>query len=147
MNTLYTVGFTKKRAETFFKLLKENHIHSVVDIRLNSTSQLSAYAKYPDIEFFLKEICNIQYLHDKQFCPEESTLNNYKKKNINWIQYEEEFSLTMFKRNVDKHIRDQYSHMDNICLLCSEPTAHQCHRRLVADLFKEQFHNLEIIHL
>ena len=33
MITLYTIGFTKKSAEQFFELLKNNHISKLVDIR------------------------------------------------------------------------------------------------------------------
>lgn len=144
---LYTIGFTKKKAETFFNLLKKNNVKTILDIRLNNTSQLAAFTKYPDIEFFLKEICGINYIHDKGLAPEESTLTRYKKNIINWEQYEMEFYNTMNNRQIGKHIRDNYSNMDSICLLCSEADARQCHRSLVANIFKEEFKDLEIINL
>ena len=147
MTKMFTIGFTKKKAADFFSLLIENDVKLVVDIRLNNTSQLAAFAKFPDIEYFLYKICNIDYIHDKSFSPEESTLSKYKKKLISWEQYEDEFNSTMLNRSIESYIRDNYSKYDNLCLLCSEAEADQCHRRLLANIFKEQFNDIEIIHL
>lgn len=41
MITLYTIGFTKKSAEQFFELLKNNHISKLVDIRINNAEGVS----------------------------------------------------------------------------------------------------------
>lgn len=147
MEKVSTIGFTKKNAQDFFKILKDNGIDMVLDIRLNNTSQLAAFAKYPDIEFFLKEICDIDYVHDTTFSPTELTLKRFKNKEIDWSQYVEEFSTTMRQRNIEDLIRKKYIVNKNICLLCSEPTAEKCHRGLVAELFKREMNNLEIIHL
>lgn len=55
MAKLYTIGFTKKSAQKFFELLEMNNVNTIIDIRLNNTSQLSGFAKYPDIKFFWSE--------------------------------------------------------------------------------------------
>ena len=144
---IYTIGFTQKTAQNFFELLKNNNIEVVLDIRLNNTSQLAGFAKYPDIKYFLHEICNIDYVHDTEFSPTETTLKKYKKKEIKWEQYVEEFNQTMAKRNIHEYIQSNYATDKRICLLCSESTADQCHRRLVGNEFKEVFNDLEIVHL
>ena len=105
MNKVFTIGFTQKNAETFFTLIKGNNIPLLVDVRLNNTSQLAAFSKYPDIVFFLKELCGCDYKHEVLFAPEESTLNRYKKKEINWDKYVEEFSATMKDRNIKELLR------------------------------------------
>lgn len=147
MPKMFTIGFTQKKAADFFGLLIKNEVKVVLDIRLNNTSQLAGFAKFPDIEYFLNRICKIKYIHDTFFSPEESTLNSYKKKQISWEQYVDEFNSTMSERKIVNYIREKYSNPDRFCLLCSEPTADKCHRRLVANKFKEQFKDLEIIHL
>jgi uncharacterized protein (DUF488 family) len=144
---IYTIGFTQKTAQGFFELLKDNNVEVVLDIRLNNTSQLAAFAKYPDIKYFLQEICKIAYIHDTKFSPTESELKKYKKKETNWNQYVDEFSQTMNERNINEYIQLNYSIDKKICLLCSESTADQCHRKLVGNKFKEVFSELEIIHL
>ena len=117
-----TIGFTKKTAKQFFSILTKNNIDTVVDIRLNNSSQLAGFSKYPDIEFFLEKICNIGYKHDLHFAPKDSTLTKYKKKQISWDEYEIEFAQTMLERKITEYIKANYSSEGSICLLCSEPT-------------------------
>lgn len=147
MDKIYTIGFTKKKAEDFFTLLNKNNITMIIDVRLNNTSQLAGFSKYPDIQFFLKNICNIKYKHDVLFSPSENTLSRYKKKIITWETYIEEFSETMSSRNIFNYIKKNYDISETICLLCSESTAEHCHRRLIAEKFKEVFNDLNIINL
>ena len=147
MNKLYTIGFTQKSAKKFFELLKNNGVQTIIDIRLNNTSQLAGFAKFPDVEFFLEELCTINYIHDIKFAPEEKTLKNYKNKTINWEQYVAEFNNTMKNRHIEEYIQKNYKNYDNICLLCSEPTAEKCHRRLIAEIFQSQYANLQVKHL
>ena len=142
-----TIGFTKKTAKQFFSILTKNNIDAVVDIRLNNSSQLAGFSKYPDIEFFLEKICNTGYKHDLHFAPKDSTLTKYKKKQISWDEYEKEFAQTMLERKIIEYIKANYSSEGSICLLCSEPTPENCHRRLVAKYFKEIFHEVQILHL
>lgn len=145
---IYTIGFTKKSAEQFFCLLKKNNIKFFLDIRLNNSSQLSGFAKGSDLKFFLKNLLKIEYRHDIRFAPTKEILDGYKKKNITWNQYETEFLELMNSRNFKKIIADEYSdQLDGVCLLCSEPTAEKCHRRLVAEKIQSHFPNIEIIHL
>jgi uncharacterized protein (DUF488 family) len=144
---IYTIGFTQKTAQNFFELLKNNNIEVILDIRLNNTSQLAGFAKYPDIKYFLHKICDINYIHDTKFSPTEATLKRYKKREIEWSQYVEEFNQTMAIRNIHSHIQSGYMTNKKICLLCSESAADQCHRRLVANEFKEVINDLKIIHL
>lgn len=147
MNKVCTIGFTKKTAKQFFSILTKNNIDTVVDIRLNNSSQLAGFSKYPDIEFFLEKICNTGYKHDLHFAPKDSTLTKYKKKQISWDEYEKEFAQTMMERKITEYIKANYSSEGSICLLCSEPTPENCHRRLVANYFKEIFHEVQILHL
>lgn len=148
MECIYTIGFTKKSAKKFFGLLKENQIELLLDVRLNNTSQLAGFSKYPDIEFFLNEICQISYISDTHFAPEEWLLKEYKSKKIDWNQYVKFFDKIMDERDITNYIKHNYTaYQDNrICLLCSEEKAENCHRYLVAQKFVEVF-NCKIINL
>lgn len=149
IKNIYTIGFTKKDAKTFFEMLKGNNVTLVVDVRLNNTSQLAGFSKYPDIKYFLAKCIRSHYISDKHFSPEESTLKKYKSNNITWDEYVLEFNSTMQKRNIEKYIKEKYSNIvekENICFLCSEEKPTNCHRRLVAELFAEVF-DLNVIHL
>ena len=48
-----TIGFTKKNADQFFGLLREENVKTLIDVRLNNVSQLAGFAKRDDLKFFL----------------------------------------------------------------------------------------------
>lgn len=148
MQDIFTIGFTKKSAKYFFEILKEKQIALMLDVRLNNTSQLSGFSKYPDIEYFLNSICNIQYINDVNFSPEEWVLKDYKSKKLTWNEYVDYFDTAMKERQILEYIKVNYSSFDekNICLLCSEDKPDKCHRLLVAQRFKQVF-GCNIIHL
>lgn len=147
---LYTIGFTKKSAKQFFELLKNNDIQKLLDIRLNNASQLAGFTKSADLKYFLKELCNIQYAHNVGLAPTKDILDDYKKKKITWKEYEERFNSLLDRRNINGSLtKDFVNDSETICLLCSESTPENCHRRLVAEYIKRQLpdSNIEIIHL
>ena len=149
MTNIYTIGFTKKDAKTFFNLIRDNGITLVVDVRLNNTSQLAGFSKYPDIKYFLAKCSKCYYKSDKNFSPSETTLNDYKKKVIDWNEYVKQFNETMDRRKIKDYIKEKYTDIlgkETICFLCSEETPEYCHRRLIAEIFAEIF-DLNIIHL
>lgn len=147
MNKLFTIGFTKKTAEEFFNYLKDSGVCTVIDIRLNNTSQLAGFSKYPDIEFFLHSICGIDYIHEPMFSPSEKTLKKYKKKEIDWDIYKKEFNQTMNERNINTLIKEKYLNLDNVCLLCSEPIPDNCHRSIIAEDFLNADNKIIVTHL
>ncbi|NLW48804.1 MAG: DUF488 domain-containing protein [Firmicutes bacterium] len=147
---LFTIGFTKKSAKEFFGLLKSNSIKKIIDIRLNNSSQLAGFTKGNDLKYFLEVICNIDYEHDMSLAPTQEILDGYKKKIINWDQYEQLFKNLLFTRNsIDTINFKTKRDYDYLCLLCSELSPKNCHRRLVAEYIKENNPSLsiEIIHL
>ena len=145
---IFTIGFTQKTAEKFFNLLTENKIDLLIDIRLNNTSQLAGFAKFPDIQFLLKKIGEINYIHDTLLAPTDELLKNYKNKKVSWGEYEIVFEKIMSERNIFHYIQEQYAEYSdlNICLLCSEASEKQCHRRLVAEYFQNAF-KAKVTHL
>lgn len=132
---VYTIGFTKKNAETFFKFMRSSEIKTLIDVRLNNVSQLAGFAKKDDLKFFLREICSAEYLHIPDFTPTKEILDPYKKGEMTWASYEEKFLSLMAKRNVERSIKPEL--LDHGCLLCSEHEPHLCHRRLVVEYLNE----------
>ncbi len=67
-----------------------------------------------------------------------------------WPAYEAAFLELMRQREIST--RCEPSRFEGtVALLCSEPTAEKCHRRLLAELFAEKFnregHSVKILHL
>ena len=144
---VYTIGFTQKSAKDFFELIKQNEIELLIDIRLNNVSQLAGFAKGKDLEYFLKEICGCKYVHDDLFAPTKELLDDYRAKKTSWAKYEEIFAKIINVRNLADRFKKLYSNSEKVCLLCTEPTAEQCHRRLVAEYLQENIKDIEIIHI
>lgn len=146
---IYTIGFTKKNAESFFSLLSKNNITTLVDVRLNNVSQLAGYTKKDDLKFFLKIISNIKYIHSVQLAPTKQILDDYKQKKISWDTYESKYIKLLNERKIAdlfKNLVDLKE--ENVCLLCSEPEATFCHRRLLAEYLKNNSSDkIQIIHL
>ncbi len=147
MKTLFTIGFTKKTAEEFFTLLQYNQVRRVIDVRLFNRTQLSGFSKFPDIRYFLKTIADIEYIHDMELAPSPELLRDYKAHQVNWEQYVNIFNDLMIERRTAEHLKLHYANFDRCCLLCTEPSAEFCHRRLVAELIKDTFEYGEIVHL
>lgn len=142
---IYTIGFTQKGAKDFFGMIKQKNIHQLIDVRLNNTSQLSAFAKRDDLKFFLKELCNCEYKHIPDLAPTKEILKPYQKKEIDWDSYEDKFMNLMHKRNIEKYLKSEDFH--HSCLLCSEHLPHYCHRRLVVEYLKQFNSDIQSNHL
>lgn len=145
---IFTIGFTKKDAKTFFELLQKNKIDLLLDIRINNVSQLAGFAKGNDLGYFINEILNAKYIHDTRFAPTKELLDSYRDKNINWLEYEKEFNKIIEDRRIVDIFQDNYfKNYERVCLLCSESEADKCHRRLIAEYLKENLSDIEIIHI
>ena len=143
---VFTIGFTKKNAETFFNFLKEYEVKTLIDERLNNISQLSGFAKRDDLKFFLNELCGAEYVHSPELAPNKELLNAYKKGSMTWEKYEDKFLNLMAQRHIEKTIKPEL--LNQGCLLCSEHEPHMCHRRLVVQYLNENSNlDLKVKHL
>jgi uncharacterized protein (DUF488 family) len=146
---LFTIGFTGKTAEEFFALLRGAGVQSVIDVRQNRTGQLSAFAKHPDLEYFLQQIGDIGYRHEPLLAPTPELRKSYQE-DKDWAAYEESFLKLLKQRGVPKSL-DVSDWPANVALLCTEPGPEKCHRRLVADVLAKYWRaasgDVEVRHL
>jgi uncharacterized protein (DUF488 family) len=142
---LFTIGFTKKSAETFFERLKASGAQRLVDVRLNNVSQLAGFTKKDDLRYFTSAICKIEYTHLPALAPTKDILDAYKKQKGDWDLYERQFLELMHERRIEERIPREV--LDGSCLLCSEEKPHHCHRRLVAEYLKDKWGDVEIEHI
>lgn len=143
--TIFTIGFAKKSAREFFTTLKEAAVSTVIDIRLNNVSQLAGFTKKEDLRYFLEEIARVAYVHKPELAPTKEILDAYKKKLIDWTDYQRQFCQLLIERRAENLLTPQL--VDNACLLCSEPKPDKCHRKLVAEYLREHWGNIQITHL
>lgn len=135
---VYSIGFTQKTAEQFFSLLKQAGIRRLIDVRLNNSSQLAAFAKREDLSYFLRVICGADYVHLPLLAPTQEMLDAFKKNKGSWSDYERGFLQLLAERKIEEKV-DRSLFSVPAVLLCSEPTAEHCHRRLVLEYLKDKW--------
>jgi uncharacterized protein (DUF488 family) len=143
---ILTIGFTKKTAAQFFGILKRAGVRRLIDVRLNNVSQLAGFTKRDDLAFFLREICEAEYVHEPLLAPTQEMLDRYKKHGGDWDAYAIEFNGLIAERRIEAAI-DPRLFDEPAVLLCSEPTAECCHRRLVAEYLQSKWDGVTVRHL
>jgi uncharacterized protein (DUF488 family) len=145
---LYTIGFTQKSAERFFELLRDHGIQKLVDIRVNPHGQLSGFAKQEDLAYFLRVLAGgCRYEHRPELAPTKDLLKDYRSGDGDWARYTVRFEQLMDERGIPHTLARADFEDGPCCLLCSEATPEQCHRRLVAERLAAAWPGVEIVHL
>jgi uncharacterized protein (DUF488 family) len=143
---IFTIGFTKKSAAQFFGLLQQHGIRRLIDVRLNNVSQLAGFSKRDDLQYFLQTICQAEYVHEPLLAPTQDLLDALKKHHGTWAAYEQQFLALLATRQIEQHLKPALFTGPAV-LLCSEPTAAECHRRLVVEYLQKRWPNVTARHL
>jgi uncharacterized protein (DUF488 family) len=143
---IFSIGFTQKSAREFFGALKAHGIERLLDVRLNNTSQLAAFAKQADLAYFVDEICGAVYEHEPLLAPTQEILDAYKKSKTGWEAYTKAYLALIRSRKVESALSKD-SFKKKTVLLCSEPTAEHCHRRLALEYLQKEWGCVKLIHL
>lgn len=143
---VYTIGFTKRSAADFFESLRRAGVRRLLDVRLNNSSQLAGFTKRDDLAFFLKEICGAEYRHEPLLTPSPELLNAYRKAKGSWAAYERGYLDLIAERRIERRLDPTLFETPTV-LLCSEPKADHCHRRVVLDYLQTKWGKIEPIHL
>jgi uncharacterized protein (DUF488 family) len=142
---IFTMGFTRKTAREFFGKLRRPGLLRLVDVRLNNVSQLAGFSKRDDLAFFCESILSIEYRHLPELAPTQEMLDKFKKNHGDWIDYQQKFLALMAERKIEERL--DRAMIDGSCLLCSEATPENCHRRLVVEYLAEKWADVEIEHI
>lgn len=146
MPTLYTIGWTRKPLKTFVTQLREAHVDAVIDVRLRNTSHLASFTKRDDLDFMLGDWLRIAYEHRPDLAPTAEIFDAYRD-DRDWTAFESRFLSLLMERAAQEMGREILARHRAPCLLCAEPTADRCHRRLVAETWAKHLPGLRIEHL
>ena len=173
---VFTIGYSRKTAKQFFTLLQQPGLVRLVDVRLSNNNAMAGFTRKNNFPFFLKEICNIEYVHRLDLAPDRNMMDPLRSnplamqqlffnllaegqidttfprrpnremfKEMFKEQYKEQFFKLLAQRKVETTVPREV--IDGGCLLCSEPSANDCHRKMVTDYLQEKWGDLEVIHL
>jgi len=143
---LHTIGYQRKPLATFIGQLRDAGVDAVIDVRLRNTSHLAGYTKRDDLAFLLREGFGIAYEHHPELAPTPEILDAYRADG-DWTAYVAGFVPLLEERAAEDVGRAILARYRAPCLLCSEPTAEHCHRRLVAEYWATHLSELTVIHL
>ena len=121
-------------------------IKRLLDVRLNNSSRLAAFARRADLPFFLMELCGTEYLHEPRLAPTRDILDAYRKGSVDWPGYTERFLELMRERRVEEAL-DRSLFGAPTVLLCSEAGPEFCHRRLVLEYLDRAWGGIRAVHL
>lgn len=141
MPKIFTIGFSGKSPDAFMDVLNAVRVRAVWDIRLWRTSTYVPFYSGDSLAAALGP----QYEYHPEFAPTAEILAGYKDGHITWPDYERMYRELLATRQPTAGL--VASDLDRICLLCTEKSAAQCHRRLAAEYIAEQFSDVEIVHL
>ncbi len=141
MSKIFTIGFSGKKPDVFMEILNAVLVRAVWDIRLWRTS---SYVPFYSGEN-LATVLGPRYEHHPEFAPTAEILTGYKDGRITWHDYEHMYRELLTARRPTAGLEPVA--LDRICLLCTEKSALQCHRRLTAEYIAKQFPDIDIVHL
>ena len=146
VTTVYTIGYQRKPLATFIGQLREVGVDALIDVRLRNTSHLAGYTKRDDLAFLLREGFGIAYEHHPELAPTAEILDAHHADG-DWRAYENRFAPLLVDRAVEKTGREILNRFQAPCLMCSESTPEQCHRRLIVEYWAVHLPELTITHL
>ncbi|NML34414.1 DUF488 domain-containing protein [Paraburkholderia antibiotica] len=141
-----SIGFTGKTAQKFFDSIKDAGVRTVLDIRLNNTSQLAGFAKKQDLPYFLEHLCGATYVEMPELAPEPDLFKRYQSKELSWENFRTEYFELIARRRVESNL--DIALFESGCLLCSEHLPHHCHRMFALEYLNQHWNKrLSITHL
>ncbi len=141
MLKIFTIGFSGKSPNAFMDVLRAVHVRAVWDVRLWRTSTHVPFYNGDNLSATLGAF----YQYHPEFAPTAKILAGYKNGRITWADYEQMYRELLVTRRPTDGINPDT--LNRICLLCTEKSVLQCHRRLAAEYIAAQFQDIEIIHL
>jgi uncharacterized protein (DUF488 family) len=148
---LYTIGFAGKTETEFYQILRMAGVKCIWDIRLwrDSAPEYFAWARGSA----LAARCKHNYKWVLELAPTEELLSRVKGRDKK-TKSEKDSALSVALGAMPELLRARCvenlwtaDELDKVCLMCSEKSVDNCHRKIVAEYLAAHFPDTEIIHL
>ncbi len=141
MPKIYTIGFSGKKPDDLTSVLDAVGVRTLIDVRHWRVSKWVPWASGENLE----KLLGARYKYMPELTPRPEMLLEFKAGHVDWALAEQKFTDLMTSRHVEKLFTPET--LDRICFMCTERTAHMCHRRLVAEYLGRHFPGTTITHL
>jgi len=144
VNTIHTIGHSIYEVDDFIKLLQNNNINTIVDVRSTPYSKFASQYNKDSIKQYLKEkkICYI-FMGDLLGARYEDKNLLFDNGKVDFKKVQEIKSFQDGITRLEKGIIKGY----NISLMCSEKEAFDCHRfGLISEFLSKKDINIQHIY-
>lgn len=138
MRRIFTIGHSNHQWDEFTRILKDNHVVMIVDVRRHPGSK-----SFPQFnkEIMAKELVtkNIEYKHIEKLGGRRKEIvkalvyDNSAWKNKSFRSYADYMMTISFKEGIKELLSLIAKCDDSLAIMCSEAVPWRCHRRLIAD--------------
>jgi uncharacterized protein (DUF488 family) len=139
MSQIITIGHSNRQWNEFVRLLEDNHVVTIVDVRRNPGSK-----SFPQFnkENMAKELLakDMGYTHieklggrRKEIDKASVVCDNSGWQNKSFRSYADYMPTTSFKEGIKELLLLMAKCDDPLAIMCSEAVPWRCHRRLIAD--------------
>jgi uncharacterized protein (DUF488 family) len=126
---LSTIGYQGLSLEFFFRILIQNNIEVLIDIRELPLSHKTGFSKSALAR--KASTYDIRYIHLSSLgCPRD--IRHDYRKDRNWDRYSNRFLAYLKTQSQDVDKLADLIQQENCCLLCFESNPNRCHRFFVA---------------
>ncbi len=141
MIKIYTIGFSGKRPDDMLAVLDAVGVRMLIDVRHWRASKWVPWASGDNLSAML----GARYKYMPELTPDANMVLNFKGGRVDWLVAERIFMDLISSRHPERLFTPET--LDRVCFMCTERTAHQCHRRLVAEYLAAHFPDVTITHL
>lgn len=134
---IFCIGTEGKNAEEFFGLLKDQKVRKVIDIR-RKRNEGAAFARYPDIVYFLKT-SNIEYERIERLVPPDWMEYGYEQRSVK--------RYTQFITNNKSILGLLTDDLEGVCFLGTAENYRDCYREIIVKELKKHNNNITVRHL
>lgn len=104
-------------AQEFFDKLIAWKTDLVLDVRLKNTNQLAGFTKQEDLEYFTHEIVHADYVHDVEYSPSKTLLDEYLDHGMPYEQYFAQYKKEMEDRHAIPEFFEKYGKYGSIAIV------------------------------
>jgi len=140
---LFTIGYEGLTGETFFALLQDHDIETIVDVRELPLSRKRGFSKSALAMAAMEHGISYQHLAPLG-CPRP--IRNRYRADGDWNFYTQQFLAYLEDQETTLDFLAGLAQEKTCCLLCFEADANFCHRLYVAQSVQKRS-DLEIVHL
>lgn len=114
---IHVLSAYQTTAEEFFDKILGWKTDLVLDIRLRNTNQLAGFTKQEDLEYFTHVIAHADYVHDVEYSPSKTLLDDYLDHGLPYQEYFARYAKEMAERKAIPAFFQKYGKYRSVAIV------------------------------